>query len=44
MRMTALIILVAAQFTVVPFIGQFGHNKAPHFSVNVNYTIAYKNS
>lgn len=44
MRFIALIILVAAQFTVVPFIGQFGHNKAPQFKVNVNQTIAYKNS
>ena len=44
MRFIALIILVTAQFTVVPFVSQFGHNKAPQFSVNVNHTIVHKNS
>ena len=41
MKLTALIILVMAQFTIVPFIAMMGHNEAPQIVVKGN--IVYKN-
>lgn len=40
MRLTALIVIVVAQFTIVPFINMVGHNKPAHFVVK--NTIIYK--
>lgn len=41
MRVMLLITLVVAQFTIVPFIGLMGHNKAPQFHV-AGQTVIYK--
>lgn len=43
MRSLILVALVVAQFTVVPFIGMVGHNKAPTFHV-AGQTIIYKSN
>ncbi len=43
MRFMLLITLVVVQFTVLPFIGMMGHNKAPTFHV-AGQTIIYKSN
>lgn len=42
-KTTAIVFLVVAQFTIVPFLALMGHNKAPTFHV-VGETVIYKSN